>query len=145
LIWRGSNYRNIERILKNKALDGATSKGEDFVSRRASFPPPLLMLSFFFPLVPVSSQIPFQRGRSGRYISARSKKSSRREFLSKCKRFRSLFRAVALRFSKGTTWIYFDNRDTLRNVQWCLVRYWKKSMKVPFGKSFSFFRKCDIL
>jgi len=40
LIWwesQGSNYRNIERILKNGALDGATSKEEDFVSRRASF------------------------------------------------------------------------------------------------------------
>lgn len=50
------------------------------------------------------------------YTSARSKKSSRREFLLRCKRFRSLFRAAAHRLSKGTTWIYFDNRDTPRET-----------------------------
>lgn len=79
---------------------------------------------------------------AGIYLPPRSKKSSRREFLSRCKRFRSLFRAAVLQLSKGTTWIYFDNRNTPRRVQWYPVRYRRNRRSYRSGNTLVF-RGCD--
>lgn len=75
---------------------------------------------------------------AGIYLPSRSKKSSRREFFLRCKRFRSLFRAAVLQLSKGTTWIYFDNRNTPRSVQWHLVRYRRNRRSYRFGSTLVF-------
>jgi len=48
---------------------------------------------------------------------SRSKGNPPTEFLSKCKRFRSLFRAAAHRLSKETTWIYSPIQRIDRNVR----------------------------